>query len=366
LCRLTAVDIFSGAGGLTQGLKSAGFDVLSAIEIDNIASETYKLNHKEVNMINKDVRIIKGSDLVANKLDEGERLTLLAGCAPCQGFTRLKKERMKCSDIRNGLILEFVRLVEEIQPEYILMENVKGLLDPNIGLNIFKIAEERLKNAGYSLNYSVVDVCSYGIPQRRKRFILLGSLYSNPKLFIPKPTHTTPNNKSQNEGKLPYRTVRDTIGELDLPKVGLVNDFGLHSIPRYHDITIQRLKNIPLNGGSRSTLPDNLVLRCHKKNPGYFKDILGRMKWDDVAPTITGGCYNVYKGRFGHPAQNRGITLFEAMLLQSFPIKYSFVGNREQIALQIGNAVPPLFGEIMAKEIFKHRKIIYGIRNGHK
>ena len=329
-----AIDLFCGAGGLTLGLKQAGFNVVGAIDIDEAACESYSLNHPEVNLWQTDIKDLTATEVLEKlKIKPGE-LDLLAGCPPCQGFSSIRTlNGGPAEDERNDLVFEFLRLVKELRPKSIMMENVPGLAKDK-RIDTFR---EELKELGYESDLDVINASDYGVPQRRRRMILLGALDGPIKITPPKENRRT--------------TVREAIR--GLPKPGSSGDF-LHDYPENREEkTIKMISLIPKNGGSRSDLPDEYILECHKRNPGGFKDVYGRMKWDDVAPTITGGCSNPSKGRFLHPEQNRTITLREAALLQTFPKDYKFSskGGKQKIALQIGNALPPLLIAEHAKDL---------------
>ena len=333
----TAIDLFSGAGGLTEGLKQAGFKVVGAVEIDPIVSKAYKLNHKRTHLWNKPVQDLSGQEILEKfNLKKGE-LSLLAGCPPCQGFSTMRTKNMaSCvADERNDLVFEMVRLAEEILPESILIENVPGLAkDPRM-----KDVLAKLKELGYHVDDETVqihNISEYGVPQRRKRMILMTA--RNKKIpFTPKAKNA--------------KTVRETISKLHVPGTG--NDL-LHDYPVNRTEKVKKMISlIPKDGGSRKDLPREYWLPCHIKYPNGFRDVYGRMKWDDVAPTITGGCTNPSKGRFLHPEEDRAITLREAALLQTFPKDYKFPTDiaRDKIALMIGNALPPAYIKRQAEMI---------------
>jgi DNA (cytosine-5)-methyltransferase 1 len=325
---LAAVDLFSGCGGLTVGLKQAGFQVRGAVEIDAVAAETYRDNHPEVKLWETDIRLVSGTEILKALACERGELDLLAGCPPCQGFStmRTKNGKKRVRDKRNDLIFDYLRLVEEILPKAVMMENVPGLAEDR-RMKIFTTALESL---GYDLNGTpvVLNAADHLVPQRRRRMILLCSRFG--KIELP------PKAKKR-------KTVRETIGKLPMP--GRSGD-PLHDLKDEREPRIMKMiERIPKNGGSRSELPPSMRLRCHKRFPNGFKDVYGRMRWEDVAPTITGGCINPSKGRFLHPSQNRSITLREAALLQTFPKSYRFSLScgKYAAALMIGNALPPAF-----------------------
>jgi DNA (cytosine-5)-methyltransferase 1 len=330
---LTAIDLFSGCGGLTQGLKDAGFKVLAAVELEEFSSKTYRVNHPDVCLVQADIRILEPKQLLANIGLRPGQLDLLAGCPPCQGFSTMRtlNGSMSVDDERNGLLLEFLRIIEAVRPKSIMMENVPGLANDKI----FKSFVRRLAKLGYRGTFEVLNTANYGVPQRRRRLIYLASRNRSVAPALPLKA---------------AMTVRDAIG--NLPKPGKTGDKLHDSMPNHSDKVKALIKAIPKNGGSRESLPAEFKLKCHKKFDG-FRDVYGRMAWDEQSPTITSGCCNPSKGRFLHPSQNRAITLREAALLQGFPKGYSFptVENRSATALMIGNALPPPFIKVQAQSI---------------
>lgn len=323
--KLLSIDLFSGAGGLTEGMHKAGFDTKLAFEIDEIASEAYSLNHKKTKVITKDIQEVTIAE-VKRKL-KGKKIHLLAGCPPCQGFSTLRtlNKRRPVRDDRNSLIKQYVRFVKALRPYTIMMENVPGL----IHYRLFTKSVRELRKLGYSVDYKVVNVKDYGVPQSRKRLVLVGSRLGEIKVAKPP--------------QIKHATVRDTIGNLPTPSKSKDK---LHKIfPTHSPEVMERIKMTPKNGGGRKDLPKRYRLECHKDENIGFNDIYGRLRWDDYSTTITGGCLNPSKGRFLHPTQNRTISAREAALLQSFPKRYKFPVDtpRGQLALLIGNALPPKF-----------------------
>lgn len=333
---LFSIDVFSGCGGLSEGMHQANFKTQIAFEIDEIASKTYRLNHPDTKVINKD--ICKVSAIEVKRLLKGKKIHLLAGCPPCQGFSSLRRlNRIRpVEDNRNDLILEYLRFVKALKPYTIMMENVPGLMY----FDLFHEVIESLKKNGYQwIDYKVVNVKNYGVPQNRRRLVLVGSRLGVIKVAEP-----------SNEVK----TVRDAIGNLPIPENS--NDL-LHMIFPSHSPNVQERINItPKNGGSRKDLPEKYLLKCHTGENIGFHDVYGRLRWDDFSTTITGGCLNPSKGRFLHPEQNRCISAREAALLQSFPDNYLFPTDipRANLALLIGNALPPKFSYIQSENIKNH------------
>ncbi len=339
-----AIDLFCGAGGLTRGLKDAGFKVLAGIEIDPTAARTFRANHPRVKLYENDISNIQGAQVLTDlNLKIGE-LDLLAGCPPCQGFSshRTRNRPPSQNDKRNDLIFEFLRIAEQLLPKTIMLENVPALAkDWRVD-----ILRNRLRELGYNIDKDfsqIKDAADYGVPQRRKRLIIKASRFgviSNPAELQRK------------------STVRTAFKSLQ--QYGLSGD-PLHDTPEVRSEKVRKIIScIPKNGGSRSDLPRHLWLNCHLKKENSYRDVYGRMSWDLIAPTITGGCHNPSKGRFLHPDEDRAISLREAALLQTFPKDYKFFieDGKEAIALMIGNALPPKFIKAHAKEYVKHLREI--------
>lgn len=329
------MDLFSGIGGLSTGLKRAGFDVVAAVELDQDAVAGYKLNYPRTKVFAEDIRDVDLKEIRARL--KGRKLQLLAGCPPCQGFSSLRRlnKKQNVRDPRNSLVLEFLRYVKELKPETIMMENVPGL----INYYHFKSMVRELKKLGYNPKAEVVNVKDYGVPQRRRRLVLVGSKLG--PIDVSKPIK-------------PKATVRSAIGKLE--SVSSTED-QVHKIVAGHTQRIQEMiEMIPEDGGGRNDLPKDYLLECHKKENVGFDDIYGRLRWDDWSTTITGGCLNPSKGRFLHPSENRCITAREAALLQTFPLRYKFPVdmNKGKLALLIGNALPPKFSFIQSQNIREH------------
>jgi DNA (cytosine-5)-methyltransferase 1 len=337
LRKLRAIDLFAGCGGLSSGLRRAGFKIVSAVEIDDLAVATYRANHRGVNLIQDDIRVVTGKELVGGE----EHIDVIAGCPPCQGFSRVRRRNRTraARDDRNGLIAEFSRIVEEVEPKAVFLENVPGIENDKR----FQAFLDRLEKIGYVVNWDLLQLAEYGVPQWRRRAVVLAG--KGFKIAMPNPCRQ-------------LRTVKSAIYSLPVPK-GSRN--GLHrGITQHTPLIMARIRAVPKNGGSRSAWPKELQLKCHD-DCGGFKDVYGRMAWDEPAPTITGGCINASKGRFLHPVQNRAITLLEAALLQTFPRRYSFseVRGRYAVAEMIGNALPPTFAERVGRSIAE-AMTIYG------
>jgi len=329
-----SIDLFSGVGGLTEGMHQAGFKTKLAVEIVEEAVEGYRLNHTEAVIVKKDIRLIKKEEMVESL--GGSRLHLLAGCPPCQGFSSIRRlNRESVDDHRNDLVLEYLRMVKELLPYTIMMENVPALKD----YGLFKQLVKELKGIGYQVDFDVVNVKDYGVPQSRRRLVLVGSLLGPIKIA-----------RGNNEKV----TVRDAVANLET--TAETKD-PIHKITAKHTSKIlERIKLTPHDGGSSKDLPESYKLKCHKKENVGFNDVYGRLRWDDYSTTITGGCLNPSKGRFLHPEEDRVISPREAALLQSFPVDYKFPLNipKQALALLIGNALPPKFSYIQSLNIKNH------------
>ncbi len=331
----SALDCFAGCGGMTEGFRQAGYRVVGAIELDPCAVEVYRLNHPGVHVWQDDIRKVSAQSILRMlRLRKGE-LDLLGGCPPCQGFSTLRTRNgsRRVRDKRNDLIYEFQRLVLDLRPKYVMLENVPRLIKDRR----FRTFTQALEEAGYRVKAEVLNVAHYNVPQRRRRTVAIASRVGEPYLA------------GKSTG---LRTVRQAIGSLK--PAGSSGD-PLHDMPEHRSAVVsERISQIPRDGGGRESLPRHLTLACHKKSDG-FKDVYGRMAWDAPAPTITTGCFNPSKGRFLHPDENRAVTIREAALLQSFPPSYEFpVGfGKVKLAEMIGNALPPAFIRLHAEALMR-------------
>lgn len=324
--RPTAIDLFCGVGGMTLGLKRAGFDVVGALDISELAVLGYEANHPEVKVWRRDLRRIR-PDAMAEEFDFDVPggLDLLAGCPPCQGFSRVRtRTKIAVDDPRNGLVAQFARIAERLLPKALLMENVPALAQDSLRFNRFV---RRLERAGYRVAFDCLNAVDHGVPQRRRRLVLIARLEEEVPRFA-----------RRRGGEA---TVREAIE--GLPRPGESDDLAHnHGEARSEEVR-QRIASVPRDGGSFRA-SSSLQLKCHRDFDGFY-DIYGRMAWDKAAPTITGGCINPSKGRFLHPEQDRAITVREAALLQGFPPDYHVPLDRGKYhaATLVGNALPPDF-----------------------
>ena len=341
----TVVDLYAGSGGVTQAFKNKGFNVLAAVEFNSSAAATYRANHPEVHLYEKDIREIHPLQILADcDLKPGE-LTVLSVCAPCQPFSRQNKSNKK--DSRTKLVLQMIRFVKYLKPKLIFMENVSGLAKGRNSKILNSLIVTLRDGLGYYLaEPTILDAVNYGVPQHRERLFLIGSRERIP-LGLPKQSHFPP--KEANDiGKPQWVTVGDAFKDITRLSSGQQSSKDvLHRSRKHTALNIERLKHIPKNGGSRKSLPEQLQLECHKNGTG-FNDVYGRLYIDRPSNTLTTGCTNFTKGRFAHPTANRAITPREAARLQTFPDSYIFKGTYDQISTQIGNAVPVKFAEAFA------------------
>jgi DNA (cytosine-5)-methyltransferase 1 len=344
-----AIDLFAGGGGLTEGLRMAGFVVCAAVETDAAACDTYSVNHPGTVLFRRDVRSLTAAEL--RSTSPSGKVDLIAACPPCQGFSSLTSKYKK-SDPRNELVFEFVRLAVSLRPAFLMMENVPGLAKKGAGT--FEAAMSQLRDAGYFLTSAVVDVADFGIAQNRKRLVVLGSLGGS--IEIPKPTHSRDGSAITE----PWLTVRDAIHGMSKPttlsashKQGGPQGHNWHVVRSMSSVNVERLR-FSRPGHSRSDIPSHLRPNCHRATDAGFSNVYGRMSWIKPSPTITGGCTTLSKGRFGHPSQLRTISVREAALLQSFPLTYRLATNHMEKACSIiGNALPPRFAAAMAAACMK-------------
>jgi DNA (cytosine-5)-methyltransferase 1 len=338
---VSCVDLFCGAGGLTHGFVKEGLPVVAGIDLDGACRYPYEQNNDSI-FIEKDV-----SDFSVNELSElygSSKIKILAGCAPCQPFSTYSQRYDINRNERWSLLNEFSRLAKGTKPDIITMENVPSVQKHQIFSDFVK----ELENNDYHVWYKIVDSSHYGVAQTRKRLVLLASLYGSFEIIDK--THASPT------------TVKEAIGKLKPIKAGETdkND-KLHCSSALTEINLKRIQASKA-GGTWRDWPEELVAPCHKAKSGKtFTGVYGRMEWDKPGPTMTTQCYGFGNGRFGHPEQDRAISLREAAIMQGFPISYKFVPPKEKVVMKvlgrmIGNAVPVGLGEAIAKSIKVHLK----------
>lgn len=341
-CNAVAVDLFCGVGGLTHGLQESGIKVIAGLDTDASCKYAFEENN-DSRFIEDDVSNVQGADI--KKLYPKNSIKILVGCAPCQTFSQhTVKNRDREKDERWGLLYQFLRLIKDSKPDIVSMENVPQLRY----YRVFEDFVHELKKEGYFVNYKLVNCLRYGIPQRRIRLVLLAS--KKGEIELVSETHNPKN----------YVTVKQVIGSLPKIKDGEVHkDDPIHRSWKLSPMNKKRIRQSKA-GGSWMDWDDELRLNCHKrKSGGTYKAVYGRMEWNKPSPTITTQFYSYGTGRFGHPKQNRAISLREGALLQTFPEDYKFFLKEDniffsEIGRHIGNAVPVELGKVIGESIKKH------------
>ncbi|EKN3570332.1 DNA cytosine methyltransferase [Yersinia enterocolitica] len=344
--KIKVFDFFSGCGGTSQGFTQAGMDVVFGLDFDRDAGESFKLNFPKAKFYTSDIRTLNIDVVnnIVNPLRKKGYPILFSGCAPCQPFSRQNGHKSS-KDPRLNLLKEFSRFVENIRPDFVFVENVPGIQKVDAGNGPFIEFVQLLSNLGYSYSYDVLPALWFGVPQTRERLVLIASKVCD--AVLPHKTHDGTMN--------PYTTVRDWIDHLPKIEAGTSHsEVPDHQSAKLTDINIERIRATK-EGGGRETWPEHLILPCHLKHKGHT-DVYGRLSWDKPASGLTTRCISYSNGRFGHPEQDRAISVREAACLQTFPLEYRFVGNLQSKARQIGNAVPPKMAEAVGKEIIKQMK----------
>jgi len=339
-----ALDFFCGAGGLTRGLLDAGIDVVAGVDADESCRQTYEENNEPSTFHTYDIRklgVAQIKTFASDAMVSPDDL-LLAACAPCQAFSQQRKsERVR---LDATLLTEFGRLVQEIKPGWVLVENVPGIMRVP-GFSTYRRFLKMLDDCEYEYDVAPLNAKYYGVPQNRVRMVLVASRLC--PISLPERTHGI---KGQD-----LATVRETIKHF--PAIGPGEkdpDIPNHRTSDLTPINVKRIKATPRNGGDRRSWPKKLWLDCHLKDYEGHTDVYGRLYWDQPAPTLTGKCNSLSNGRYGHPTQDRAISLREAAALQSFHDKYEFFGVLRTVAQHIGNAVPPRLGKVLG-EHFVHK-----------
>lgn len=342
-----AVDLYCGAGGLTRGLLDAGIEVRAGYDIDEDCRHAYEENNSPAVFHAKSVIDLKGKDIKTH-FEEG-RVGVLVGCAPCVTFSTYTQGQNRTKDPKWSLLRQFARLVKEVKPEIVSMENVPGLQKTSVFRDFLKI----LRDEGFHFErYAakrLVYCPDYGIPQHRTRLVLIASRLGPIKL-IP-PTHKPDT----------YRTVSDALKGLPRLSAGATSPKDpLHRSAGLSPLNMKRIRHSK-PGGSWRSWPDKLVAECHRDEKGKtYGSVYGRMSWNRPSPTITTQFHGFGNGRFGHPEQDRALSLREGAILQSFPKDYAFTKDGDYsfqtVARMIGNAVPVDLGAVIGKSITLHLK----------
>lgn len=352
---MRAIDFFCGGGGMTNGLIQAGIEVIAGVDLDSEAKETYETNNNGAKFVNADITRLpldyfEKEFSVSRNDDE----MVFVGCSPCQFYSIIRSSKEKSRKTKD-LLLYFEKFVEYYRPGYILVENVPGIISNKE--SILENFLQKLDELGYGSKengrcvYDVVNMKNYGIPQNRRRFSLIATRLDR---IVNLPEHEDH-----------IMTVREAIGNEELyPRIPA----GHHdnNLQRYHStrsltpINMERIQAVPHNGGTRIAFRDNpnLQLNCYINRDNSFRDVYGRLFWNKPSSTITTKFLSFTNGRFGHPEQDRCISVREGATLQSFPYDYQFLTNSIQTAARlIGNAVPPEYGRRLGE-------VLQAVNNG--
>jgi DNA (cytosine-5)-methyltransferase 1 len=321
---IVGVDFFCGIGGLTYGLQQAGVRILCGIDTDTSAEETYVRNNKTM-FINADINDLPyrtlQSILRSKTSGAHNRFIVFSGCAPCQPYSKINRSRGAREE--TNILLRFGDFIERFRPHFVISENVPQIRNQQ---QIFRRFLKKLENSGYKISFALVNAKDFGVPQTRLRLVLMASRVC--EISIPK-------------GDMKCRTVREAIAHYPPIELGAMDSrYPNHSAMKLSPINQKRIAATPPDGGDSRSWPPNLRLVCRQSTKGYY-DVYGRMSWDKPAPTLTTRCVSYSNGRFGHPEQDRAISVREAAAIQSFPDDFVFYGTPTDAARHIGNAVPP-------------------------
>lgn len=338
---IRVIDLFSGIGGLTYGFKSAGLNVVAGIDNDESCGYGYEATNK-TRFILRDINDVSPDEI--NGLFGDAEIKVLAGCAPCQPYSKLNPRGATLQ--KRAPLSKFASLIHSTRPHVVSMENVSGLCNTD-KYPVFKEFLDTLDELNYYYDFKVINTADYGVPQNRIRLVLLAS--SLGPISVPQPTHKV------------HVTLREAIGDLPKIKDGEVDESDpLHYSSKLSDLNRRRIRATPKNGGTQKSWPEELLLECHKRESGKtFSSVYGRMWWDRPASTMTTQCIGLGNGRHGHPDQHRAISLREAARIQTFPDDYVFFADNAElnvgdVARFIGNAVPVRLGEVLGRSIKSH------------
>ena len=329
-------------------------EILLGIDKDPNAASTFRANFPEADFIRRDIRRVLTSDLEPYLARQRKLPLLFTACAPCQPFSKQNRGKSR-SDSRASLLDELHRFVRRFRPEYIFLENVPGIqhIDPSNGP--IRRFFDLLAGLGYESDHDVVDFLDFGVPQTRRRLVMAASLIA--PITLPPTTH------GARRGKPPHSTVWEWIGDLPPIPAGGTHD----RVPNHHaaglsPLNLKRMASTP-EGGDRRDWPEELVLPCHRGHDGHT-DVYGRLSRHKPASTLTTRCGSLSNGRFGHPTQNRALSIREAACIQTFPRNFVFKGTFASMAMQVGNAVPVLLAQRFGEAINEHFQSFVGREGG--
>lgn len=354
---IQVVDFFSGCGGTSAGLEAAGMRIALGLDNDPDAELTFRYNFPKAGFIRQDIRSVT-FDQIKKHITPRQSGLLFCGCVPCQPWTKQNTTSLK-GDKRKPLLIVFGRFVKEFKPEYVLVENVPGIWQGSTSSGPLYYFLRLLDKLGYQFDCQAVCSNAFGVPQRRRRLVLVASLHG--AISLPSPTHGPGTNKPD------YETVRSHIA--DLPPIDAGESHPLipnHRAAGLSPLNLRRIRATP-EGGTRLSWPGELKLTCHSGDYKGHSDVYGRMYWDRPASGLTTKCVSLSNGRFGHPVQHRAISVREAARLQTFPDTFVFHGCLASAARQVGNAVPVALARCIGNVFVDHykRTINCGVSNGN-
>jgi DNA (cytosine-5)-methyltransferase 1 len=352
--RIAVYDFFCGCGGTSRGFQKAGMDIVFALDVDSDAKNTFVKNFPDTHFCEKSITKLTTDDLQPIIDTYKDCYSLFCGCAPCQPFTKQNTEGRKY-DVRRNLLKHFSEIIEQYRPDLVFVENVPGLQKVQKNKQgPFPAFKKLLDELDYKMDYSVIAAQDYGTPQLRRRFVLLASKHG--EITIPKPTHGK-------DGDNPYKTVRDAIEDLPAITAGETynrpNIFN-HRAAELSELNMKRIQASDHDGGGRNNWPKKLWPNCYtrtnekgERHSGHT-DCYGRLWWDKPATGLTTRCISYSNGRFGHPEQDRALSIREAARIQGFDDNFEFIGNLNSMARQIGNAVPVDLAYAMGRHFINH------------
>jgi DNA (cytosine-5)-methyltransferase 1 len=346
--KLRAIDFFCGAGGMTYGFRKAGIDVLGGIDNDGTAKETYEQNNPGSRFVLGDITKLSEAEIKKTfGISKYDKNLVFVGCSPCQYWSKIRTDRARSKKTKS-LLLDVARFVQHFLPGYVVIENVPGLCTNRA--SVLPVFEELLSKLGYKSSSAIINACDFGVPQSRKRFVLIASRVGN--IALPTKTVDRP------------VTVADVLGVRN----GFANVSDghedttpfLHTTARLSELNRKRMAKTLADGGTRKAWQNDskLLINAYRGKRDIFQDVYGRMHWDKPAPTITTRFNSFSNGRFGHPEENRAISIREGATLQSFPHEYRFIERcLGTLTRHIGNAVPPKLAEEIGNVIVKSHTV---------
>jgi DNA (cytosine-5)-methyltransferase 1 len=352
--RIKVFDFYSGCGGTSAGLQAAGMEVVFGLDIDPDAGATFRCNFPRAHFLRKDLTHLRANRIEALVREHRGNPILFCGCVPCQPFSKQSPHRKKVKDDRIPLLSHFGRFVRYFLPEFVLVENVPGLQAITGEPGPLPAFVRLLQNLGYQLAMGTIDCRDYGVPQKRRRFVLLASKIGS--IELPPKTHGT------RTGRNGFSTVGEWISDLPPIEAGEECTSVLnHRAASLSPLNLRRIKATP-PGGCRLDWPSELALACHATHSGHT-DVYGRLRMDQPASALTTRCISLSNGRFGHPLQNRALSVREAASLQTFDRDFRFFGNLNSMARQIGNAVPTLLARCLGEQFVRCANSYYSERS---